>query len=320
MALADVAFAACCERGLGPSWSVFRFEAPGLEHFLKSTRNRRGNPGLLDLLTTYKQCMAQPVGRDAGEFRNLDRFIVPVFRKLPSGGHLDLLPAGQRGDEDQLSTYAYLLRTFDWQEFSFEWAGEIFFRWLAKELDQRYDIALVDSRTGVTEMGGVCAYQLADTLVMFCAANSQNVQGTRDVIQNFNSNRVRALRKLRPLEVIVRPRASARFARIGALPRRILRFRELRARRFRGRGLSFRDLMIPYNPAFAFDERIVWDGWRVPPCFRTSGAGADVNGTGRERGGRTRGSAGGRTVGSRAAHRRTGRSRGRAQSSSGTRI
>ena len=165
----------------------------------------RGNPGLLDLLTTYKQCMSQPVGRDASEFKNLDRFIVPVFRKLPTGGHLDLLPAGQRGDEDQLSNYAYLLRTFDWQEFYFEWAGELFFRWLAKELDQRYDIVLVDSRTGVTEMGGVCAYQLADTLVMFCAANAQNVQGTRDVIQNFNSDRVRALRKQRPLEVLVTP-------------------------------------------------------------------------------------------------------------------
>jgi cellulose biosynthesis protein BcsQ len=258
MALANVA-ARLCRSGLRTLMIDFDLEAPGLERFFPIDHaGVRGNPGLLDLLTSYKQCMAQPVGRDAGEFKNLGRFIVPVYHTLPSGGSLDLLPAGQRGNEDQLSNYAYLLRTFDWQEFFFEWAGELFFRWLTRELEQRYDLVLVDSRTGVTEMGGICAYQLADSVVMFCASNSQNVQGTRDVIQNFNSERVRALRKERPLQVIVAPaRVQRESPELAHFRSEFAPFEQYLPAALKEKGLSFWDLMIPYNPAYAFDERIV---------------------------------------------------------------
>jgi len=54
------------------------------------------------------------------------------------------------------------VRSFDWQDFYFNWEGELFFEWLRGQLvPERYDLVLVDSRTGVTEMGGICAYQLA---------------------------------------------------------------------------------------------------------------------------------------------------------------
>lgn len=258
MALANVA-ARLCRGGLRTLMIDFDLEAPGLERYFPIDHEGvRANAGLLDLVSTYKQCMAQPIGRDAEAFKNLDRFIVPVYHKFPSGGHLDLLPAGQRGNEDQMSNYAYLLRTFDWQEFFFEWAGELFFRWLARELDNRYDLVLVDSRTGVTEMGGVCAYQLADSLVMFCAANTQNVQGTRDVIQNFNSDRVRALRKDRPLKVIVTPaRVQHDSPEVEHFRGEFAPFEQYLPDALKERGLTFWDLMIPYNPSFAFEERVV---------------------------------------------------------------
>ena len=42
-----------------------------------------------------------------------------------------------------------------------------------------YDYVLVDSRTGITETGGLCIGPLSDKLVIISALNDQNVQGTR---------------------------------------------------------------------------------------------------------------------------------------------
>lgn len=205
MALANVADR-LSRYGLKTLIVDFDLEAPGLERFFPiDMQASRDNPGLLDLLIAYKEAMSQVVGRSTREFQKLERFIFPVYYELPGGGSLHLLSAGMRGNDEQLSNYAYQLRTFDWQEFYFDWGGELFFRWLAREIGKRYDIALVDSRTGVTKMGGVCAYQLADSLVMFCAPNAQNLQGTREVLRNFNSERVRALRRDRTLQVLVAP-------------------------------------------------------------------------------------------------------------------
>jgi hypothetical protein len=191
MALANVADV-LCRRGARAAIIDFDLEAPGIERFfVDDPSSIRRNPGLLELLLAYKHAMSnspETLARESeADFRNLDHFVAPIYHQLPSGGKLDLLPAGRRATESELSNYAYQLRTFDWQEFYFDWAGELFFQWLRRELLKRYDLVLVDSRTGVTEMGGVCAYQLADFLVMFCAANAQNVQGTRDVIGNLQS-------------------------------------------------------------------------------------------------------------------------------------
>ena len=42
-----------------------------------------------------------------------------------------------------------------------------------------YDYVLVDSRTGITETGGLCIGPLSDQLVVLTALNDQNVEGTR---------------------------------------------------------------------------------------------------------------------------------------------
>jgi hypothetical protein len=259
MALANVAdvFA---RRGLKTAMVDFDLEAPGLERFfLIDPAPVRRNAGLVDLLLAYKQAMSFSPVEGQAEFRRLDNFLYPIYRQLPSGGTLDLLPAGQRGDDEQLATYAYHLRTFDWQEFYFEWFGEVFFQWLRRELLSRYDVILVDSRTGMTEMGGVCAYQLADHMVMFCAANFQNVQGTRDIIRNFQSPRVRALRKDRPLDVLVVP------ARVQQNSGEVERFHAEFDRCFAAftppslasEQREMWNLMLPYEAAYAFEERIV---------------------------------------------------------------
>lgn len=263
MALANVGDALARE-GLRVLMIDFDLEAPGLEQFFPINHaHLRSHAGLLDLLLSYKQAMSQAGSgtTEQASFRQLkELFIVPVYDQLPSGGRLDLLPAGQRGDEEQLANYALNLRTFDWQDFYFNWAGELFFDWLRQSLRSLYDLVLVDSRTGVTEMGGICAYQLADTIAMFCASNQQNLQGTLNVLENFFSPRVRILRRNRPLQLLVIP------SRVEQRDNPLLedfyeRFEQAFAAYtppgLKEAGLSFWDLIIPYQPHYAFKEQVV---------------------------------------------------------------
>lgn len=263
MALANLGDA-LARQGLRVLMIDFDLEAPGLEQFFPiNYRQFRSHAGLLDLLLSYKQAMSQASGgaSEQAAFRKLkENFIVPVYDQLPSGGRLDLMPAGQRGDEEQLARYALNLRTFDWQDFYFNWAGELFFDWMRQTVSSLYDLVLVDSRTGVTEMGGVCAYQLADTIAMFCASNYQNLQGTLSVIQNFFSKRVQTLRHNRPLQLLVVP------SRVEQRDTPLLKdfherfedaYKTFTPEALNRVGLSFWDLMIPYEPHYSFQEQVI---------------------------------------------------------------
>lgn len=245
----------------------FDLEAPGLEQYFPiDQRAVRSRLGLFDLILRYKSAMALTVGDTQNqEFRRLqEHFITEIYPRRPSGGQLDLMTAGQRGDDEQLSQYALNLRQFDWQDFFFNWGGELFFEWLRRTLDQQlYDVVLVDSRTGVTEMGGICAYQLADVIVVLCAANQQNLEGTHDIVRNFFSPRVRMLRGKHDLSVVVVP------ARIELQDASLVRdYRERFEALFDGfipgslahAGLKFWDLLIPYEPKYAFQERVLATG------------------------------------------------------------
>ena len=50
-------------------------------------------------------------------------------------------------------------------------------------LETPYDYVLVDSRTGITEIGGLCVGPLADRLVVITGLNDQNVHGTLDFLK-----------------------------------------------------------------------------------------------------------------------------------------
>ena len=261
MAMANVADI-LAHRGARVLMIDFDLEAPGLEQYFEVPQeSARAHEGLIDLLSSFKEALAVGGGR-RDDFRDVERFVLPIYKKLPGGGSLDLMPAGKREGAD-LDRYATAVRSFDWQDFYFNWEGELFFEWLREELTAtRYDLVLVDSRTGVTEMGGICSYQLADQIVMLCAANRQNVRGTRNVAEDFTSPLVMARRQDRPLGLVIVP------ARIEQRDPELLRtflddfertFKKFMPERLSGAALSSEALMIPYQPEFAFDERVVTD-------------------------------------------------------------
>lgn len=49
----------------------------------------------------------------------------------------------------------------------------------------RPDYILIDSRTGLTEAGGLCVGPLADRLVVICGLNDQNIEGTRMAMETL---------------------------------------------------------------------------------------------------------------------------------------
>jgi len=270
MALANIADQ-LARSGMRVLMVDFDLEAPGLEHFFPIDHERvRGREGLLDLLLAFKYAMSVASSASAeGEedaYRDLDRYISTIYPPRSDGGRLDLIPAGLRLTNDQMTRYGAELRRFDWQDFYYVWSGELFFEWFRRTCAERYDVVLVDSRTGVTELGGVCAYQLADVIVALCAANLQNVEGTALMARHFLSPQVKAVRGDRPLEVLVVParveqQDPEQLADFAGKFRH--EFDPLMPSALSEAGLSFWELQVPYVPAYAFDEQVVTDPGRA---------------------------------------------------------
>ncbi|MCP9493663.1 MAG: NB-ARC domain-containing protein [Pyrinomonadaceae bacterium MAG19_C2-C3] len=177
-----------------------------------------------------------------------------------------LLTAGWRS-EDHFAEYGRAVQTFGWSDFYQNFHGEAYFEWMRKQLsdDKLADVVLIDSRTGLTEMGGVCTRQLADTVVAFVAPNVQNLNGVVKMIASFKKEEVKTARGLlddeaggRPLEIVVVPtrievgendeliKFKAEFCdKLTEFP---AAFRRLNA--------TFWDLMIQYIPKYAYAERL----------------------------------------------------------------
>ena len=263
MALANVAelFYRSGMKVLMVDWDL---EAPGLERFFPvDLEETLGKPGVIEMLLRYKEQMAQdlPIPEDETvplPFDKPDQFAVDVYPDATGKGRLWLLPAGRRSQE-HFAEYAYAVRTFDWQDFYENWEGELYFEWLRQQFERIADVVLIDSRTGVTEIGGICTYQLADTVVMFCAANKQSLDGTHEMAQNFMDPRVQSVRRGRPLNFLIVP-ARIEMAEGDLLDKFQEDFMGLfkdsvpRAQRIDTQELW--QLGIPYIPKYAFTEAV----------------------------------------------------------------
>ena len=264
LALAHVAYA-FAERGLRVLAIDFDLEAPGLERYCfagnESVATAREHAGLIDLIMAYRRALTSTAAFEAREFRDWKQFVMTVRDPVNAqGGRLDLMTAGRRASPQQLRDYSLTIRTFDWLDFFHNWRGDAFFKWLRDEWtrdDTGYDVVLVDSRTGVTEMGGVCAYQLADVAVLMCAPNDQNLYGTLDVMRDFDSPGVLGLRGGRPLRLLAVPtRLELQHPMRDTF---LKRFAEVLGPPTLGPDVpvSYADLALPYLPSFAIAEAVI---------------------------------------------------------------
>jgi predicted acylesterase/phospholipase RssA len=189
----------------------------------------------------------------------LRRFLQPVL-----GANLYMLGAGARGS-DRFSDYANSVQEFDWSEFYAVYEGRGFFEWLRECLLNVADVVLIDSRTGVTEMGGVCTRQMPDAVVSFCAPNWQNVDGVSRVIAGLNEEKLRISRQNRDVDVLVIPTRidDAESTLLGEFRERFMQTVETQSipQEFQGLEAPLWNLQIPYIPRYNYrEQRVIGPG------------------------------------------------------------
>jgi len=167
MALANVAvlLAKWGFKTLIVDWDL---EAPGLEFYFKdyididdvSVQN-----GIVELLYSMFE-----KGKEHSE--NLwGSFATPIA--IPGNKEtLDIITAGNKANH-----YFERVRTLDLNDFYFHKKGGSQIEKLRDQWREMYDFTLIDSRTGITDIGGICTVQLPDLVVALFTANDQSFHG-----------------------------------------------------------------------------------------------------------------------------------------------
>lgn len=170
MALANVAIllAKWGYRTLIVDWDL---EAPGLENFfgeyIQASKISKRQKGIVDLLTSHTS-----KSRKKLDWKDL---VVPItIPKIRQ--QIYLITAGQRDDD-----YFKKVREFDVTKFYDKNDGGNVIENLRDSWKGNFDFILIDSRTGVTEIGGICTIQLPDINVMLFTPTQHGLDGILDI-------------------------------------------------------------------------------------------------------------------------------------------
>lgn len=147
----------------------FDLEAPGIPSF-DLFRCAEGRPGLVDYVTAY---------RDTGRSPDVADFIIECENE--SNLPIWLMPAGRH----TMPGYAEKLYSIDWKDLYDNHAGFLMFEDLRHQWgahDAKFDYVLIDSRTGHTDVGGICTRQLPNAVVVMFLPNEQNIEGLEPIV------------------------------------------------------------------------------------------------------------------------------------------
>lgn len=173
----------------------FDLEAPGLHHIDPFDKVAvPASKGVIELLKLYAPA-ASDAHADTASPPNwsLDNFATVVWSSdttMHAAGSLSLMVAGGGVWHADPSAYAEKLGAFDWSHF-YKRAGDFAMADILKCLGKRYNVVLIDSRTGLSDPFYV-ALSLAFEIVVVTGFNKQNIQGTRETWQRLNSDLGRA--------------------------------------------------------------------------------------------------------------------------------
>lgn len=244
MALANCAFIAAMNgsRVLVMDWDL---EAPGLPYYFRGLIDQRGAsairkaPGVLNLFWGWRLAVEGSQSpaelaerltpyRNHKAFRNCVHPLIEGHR-LPPGAKLDVVTAGSPQIEcGEPASYAEALSRFNWSDFFDQFAGGNLIHELGRWCRAHYDLILIDSRTGLADVAGICTMQIPDSVYLCFVFNRQNIEGSAHVAASIVGARgaavdVRAVpmrvSKERPTEEAdARSRALREFRRAGLAP------------------------------------------------------------------------------------------------------
>lgn len=148
MALANIAvlLARSGKKVLIVDWDL---EAPGMERYFKDfeiLHTSKEKRGLLNLLHDASNSFPRNIP-------NWEDYLSFIYIKDNS---IDFLTSGRKDDESSQKEHAKKLYNFDWNKFYKDYDGSEFIESLRKQWLNNYEIIFIDSRTGITDSGGIC--------------------------------------------------------------------------------------------------------------------------------------------------------------------
>lgn len=209
----------------------FDLEAPGVESY-PLFEDKEPHNGIVEYIESFMQ---------SAEVPPVNEYVVEATcRATP--GKIFVMRAGKK---DQ--SYQTALSRLDWKVFYRQKKGYLFIENLKGAIRDHFnpDYVLVDSRTGLTDVSGICTIQLPNLVVLLFSLNEQNVDGVAQMHRSIKNNKInRAISTL----LVASP--------VPDMPEwvavRTERFE--RARRAIGDTV---DLVLPYDPFLAFQESIL---------------------------------------------------------------
>lgn len=164
----------------------FDLESPGIDTF-ETLQPKEPNSGLVGYVSKFMGTRIAPDVQD---------FIYEAFGVGQKGGRLWIMPAG-RSDQK----YARKLSSISWHKLYSEFDGFLMFEDLKAQLRTYFepDYVLIDSRTGHTDIEGICTRQLPDAVVILFFPNEQNLTGLRETVTSIRNED--KIRKDKPIQL-----------------------------------------------------------------------------------------------------------------------
>lgn len=174
LALANIA-ALLVNRGRRVALIDFDLEAPGLDSF-EEFKCVASKPGVVEYVTEFKSTRRAP---------DISQFTHPCELPGPLRGKLWIMPAGKKD-----AAYNSLRANLHWVRLYDSGLGEPFVEnWKAAIARHcQPDYVFVDSRTGLTDVAGICTLHLPDLVVMVFGLNDQNVKGIAAVAKTIRES------------------------------------------------------------------------------------------------------------------------------------
>lgn len=267
MLLANVAWILACNgrRVLVLDWDL---EAPGVHRYFLPfmvDKDLTGADGIIDFVIDFSVAALSPTDGATSSaeepwfapYANVVRYASSLEWEFPEGGTIDFVGAGRQG-----ASYSTRVNSFDWQGFYERYGGGALLEEMKRQVKERYDYILVDSRTGVSDTSGICTLQLPDTLVVCFTLNNQSIDGAAAVTESVHEQRARR-QPIRILPVPMRVEDSEKEkleVRKAYARRRFARFPKA-ASGFDA-DTYWADVEVRYVPFYAYEEILATFGDR----------------------------------------------------------
>lgn len=156
-------------------------EAPGLDRYFRPylSSGFLSDRGVIQLLHEAY------AGKNARWQRHVQEISLIAPNTSPNANYrLSVIPSGSG-----MPNYADRVRDFSWSSFLLDReGGSVLDRWRGEWKDQ-FDFVFLDSRTGITDTGGICTIYLPDFLVLVFTANEQSLEGSISIAQSAQIER-----------------------------------------------------------------------------------------------------------------------------------